>query len=90
MHETLSDNQFKAVSESECNIIHETLLQKNSAYIPENVIIELKGDEHKEPSVTGKLTSYFNGFECSRNLLDKLDVTYQREFMASPVREGYY
>ena len=52
--------------------------------------MELKDDEHKEPSVTGKVTSYFNIFECSRNLLDQLDVTYQRAFMASPVREGYY
>ena len=37
-----------------------------------------------------KGTSYFNIFECSRNILDLIDVTYQREFMASPVQEGYY
>ena len=43
-----------------------------------------------EPSVIEKGTSYFNIFECGRNLLDQLDVTYQRAFMASPVREGYY
>ena len=58
--------------------------------VPENVITELKDDEHKEPSVTGKATSYFNIFECGRNLLDQLEVTYQRAFMASPVREEYY
>ena len=40
--------------------------------------------------MTAKVTSYFNIFECGRNLLDQLDVTYQRAFMASPVREGYY
>ena len=34
--------------------------------------------------------SYFNIFEWSRNLLDQLDVTYQRAFMASPVQEGIY
>ena len=88
MHETLSENLSKDVSESECNIIHEILSQNNSADVPDNVITELKDDEHKEPSVTGKVTSYFNIFECGRNILDQLDVTYQQVFMASPVREG--
>ena len=40
--------------------------------------------------MTGKITSYFNIFECGINPFDQLDVTYQRAFMASPVREGYY
>ena len=44
----------------------------------------------KEPSVIEKGTSYFNIFECSRNILDQLDVTYQRLFMSSPVQEGLY
>ena len=78
------------VSESECNIVHKTLSQKNSSGVPANFITELKDDEHKEPSVTEKVTIYFNIFECDRNLLDQLDVTYQQAFMASPVREGYY
>ena len=77
MHETLLENQSKDVSKSECNIVHETLSQKNSADVPDNVITELKDDEHKEPSVTEKVTSHFNIFECGRNLLDQLDVTYQ-------------
>ena len=29
-------------------------------------------------------------FECGRNLLDQLDVTYQHAFMASPVQEVLY
>ena len=78
------------VSESECNIVHETLSQNNSSDVPNNVITELKDDEHKEPSVIRKGTSYFNIFECGRNILDQLDVTYQRAFMASPVQEGLY
>ena len=65
-------------------------MQNNSTDVPANVITELKEDEHKEPSVIQKGTSYFNIFECGRNLLDQLDVTYQRSFMASPVQEGYY
>ena len=38
VHKTLSDNQYKDVSESECNIVHETLSQNNSADVPDNVI----------------------------------------------------
>ena len=45
--------------------------------------MELKYDEHIEPSVRDKGSSYVNIFECSRNLLDQLDVTYQRAFTAS-------
>ena len=37
-----------------------------------------------------KGTSYFIIFECGRNLLYQLDVTYQRAFMATPIQEGYY
>ena len=61
-------------------------------------------DEDIEPSVIVKGASYFNIFECGRNLLDQLDVTYQRAFTASktssavptghyelsPAREKYY
>ena len=92
------------VSESECNIVNETLLKSNSSDVPTNLITELKYDEHIEPAVSDKGSSYFNIFECCRNLLDKLDVTYQRAFTASaatsavpkgfyqisPARERYY
>ena len=85
MHETLLENQSKDVIESECNIVHKTLLQNSSTYVPANDITELKDDEHKEPSMIGKGTSCFNIFKCGRNLLDQLDVRYQLAFMASPV-----
>ena len=81
VHKTLLENKSKDVRESECNIVHKTLLQNNSADVPDNLIIELKDDEHKEPSVTEKGTSYFNIFECGRNILDQLDITYQQGFM---------
>ena len=81
MLENLSESISKDVSESECNIVHKTLPQNSSADVPENVITELKDNEHKEPSVIGKVTSYFNIFNCGRNLLDQLDVTYQQTFM---------
>ena len=51
------------VSKSECNIVHETLSQNNSSDVPTNVITELKYDEHIEPSVSDKRSSYFNIFE---------------------------
>ena len=38
VQETLSDNLSMDVSESECNIAHETLSQNNSTDIPANVI----------------------------------------------------
>ena len=82
------------VSESECNIVNEILSQKNSSDVPTNVITELKYDEHIEPSVRDKGSSYFNIFECGRNLLDQLDVTYQCAFTASEtlsaIPAGYY
>ena len=84
MHETLSEDTSKDVRKSEGNIVNKTLLQNNSADVPENTIIELKYKEHKEPSVTHKETSYFKIFECGRNLLDQLDVTYKQVFMATP------
>ena len=40
--------------------------------------------------MTDKGSSYSNIFECGRNLLDQLDVTYQRAFTASPVQQGLY
>ena len=83
MHETLSENNSTDVSEPERNIVNETLSQKNSADVTENTIKELEDEEHKEPSVTQKVTSYFNIFECGRNILDQLGVTYQRAFMAT-------
>ena len=50
------------VSESECNIVNETLPQNNLSDVPTNVITELKYNEHIEPSVIVKEASYFNIF----------------------------
>ena len=56
-------------SESECNIV--------------NATTELNYDEHIKPSANVTEASYFNIFKCGRNILDKLDVTYQSAFAAS-------
>ena len=39
--------------------------------------------------MTHKVKIYFNIFECRRNLLDRLDVTYQRAFIATTAENGY-
>ena len=39
--------------------------------------------------MTQKVTIYFNIFKCESNLLDQLDVTYQRAFMAT-LEDEYY
>ena len=89
VHETLSENNYKDVSEPEHNIVNRNLSQNNSGDVSGNTITELKDEEHKEPSVTQKVTGYFNIFECGRNLLDQLDVTHQPAFMATPEDEYY-
>ena len=76
MHKTLLEYLSMDVSKSECNIVHETLAQNNSSDIMTNVNTELKYDEHIEPSVIDKGSSYFNIFECGRNLLDQLYVRH--------------
>ena len=71
VHKPVSENLSMDVSESEWNIANETLSQNNSSDVPNNVITELKYDEHIEPSVSDKGSSNFNIFECRRNLLDQ-------------------
>ena len=68
------------VSKSECNIVNETSSRSDSLDVPTNVTSELNYDNHIEPSANVKEASYFNIFECGRNLLDHLDVTSQRAF----------
>ena len=97
--EPSSENLIMDVSESECNIVDENLSQSDSS----NVTTELNYDDHIKPSANVKEASYFDIFECGRNIFDRLDVTYQRAFTASekpssvppaayisPLREKYW
>ena len=85
------EGHISRTSDTRTHYLTDLSMEKGTrADVPENVITELKEDEHKEPSVTVKVKSYFNIFESGRNLLDQFDVTYQWAFMESPVREGYY
>ena len=45
--------------------------------------------EYEESSVTHEVPSYFNIFDCGRNLLNRLDVKYERACMAT-TKEKYY
>ena len=58
--------------ESDCNIVKATT--------------SLNYDKHIQPSANVIEATYFNIFECGRNVLDKLDVTYQSAFAASKNR----
>ena len=60
VHKTLSKNKSKDVSKSARNIVHKTLSQNNSADESDNIITVLKDEEHEEPLVNEKLTSYFD------------------------------
>ena len=89
MHEGLLENCSTDVSESKQNIFNENLSRNNSADLSDYTIMELKDKEYKEPSVTKEVTSYFNIFDCGRNILDRLDVMYQQALMATP-KDKYY
>ena len=62
VHETFdepsSENLFMDVSESECNIVNETLSQSDSSDVPTNVITELNYDDNIEPSASFKEASF--------------------------------
>ena len=45
--------------------------------------------EYEEPSVTHEVLGYFNVLECGRNILNRLDMTYEQACMAT-LREKYY
>ena len=84
VHGSLSDNCSTDVSKSKRKIVNENFLQNNYANVSEYTITELKEKEYMESSVTKEETSYFNIFGYGRNLLDGLDVTYERACMANP------
>ena len=46
--------------------------------------------EYEESSVTDEVLSYLKIFECGGNILNRLDVTYERACMATPKRRIIY
>ena len=57
-HKPSSENLSMDVSESECNIVNETLSQSDSSDVPTNVITEFNYDEDLEHSMIVKGASY--------------------------------
>ena len=84
--EPSAENLIVEESKSECNIVNETSSKSDSS----NVTRELNYDDNIKTSANVKEANYFNIFECGRNLLDKLDVTYQRTFAASKKNRHQY
>ena len=94
MHKTLSHNCSVNKYGKKRSIVNKTLSQNYSADvekicstekdISEYNITEQKDAEYEESSVTMDVPSYFNIFECGRNILDRLGVTYERACMATP------
>ena len=44
--------------------------------------------EYEEPLVTYGVQSYLNILKCGRNLLKRLDVTYERACMVTPKKNN--
>ena len=99
VHEILPQNCFVNEDKSKQSIVNETLSQNYYADvdklcsteidISEHTITEQKDADYEEYSVTKEVPSYFNIFECGRNLLDRLDVTYEGACMAAQ-KDKYY
>ena len=100
VHKTLSHNCSTDESESKQSIVNETLSQNYSADvdgicsteidISEYTITEKKDAEYEEYSVTKEVPIYFSIFEFGRNILDRLEVTYEQVCMATNKRQMIY
>ena len=85
--------------ESKLIIVHNTLSQNYSEDVDkkcstemeksEYTITEQKYEGYKESTVTKEVPSYLNIFECGRNILGRLDVTYERACMATQKYKYY-
>ena len=99
VHKGLSQSCSTNEDESKQSIVNKTLshnycadvdkLCSTEKDISECTITEQKDAEYEESSVTKEVLSYFNIFGCGRNLLDRLDVTYERACMSTPKNKYY-
>ena len=99
VHKGLSQSCSTNEDESKQSIVNKTLSHKYCADvdklcstekdISECTITEQKEEKYKESKGTKEVPIYFNIFECGRNILDRLDVTYEQAFMVTP-KDKYY
>ena len=78
---------------SKCIIVDECSTKENESGCVHKNINKQKGTnneaEYEEYSVTDKLPSYFKIFECGKNLLRRIDLTYERVCVFTQ-KEKYY
>ena len=97
MHKTLSHSCSTDEDESKVIIVNKNLLQSCST--EEDKLCSTE-EEKSECTITEQkdanseviynMPNYFNVFnifKCGRNLLDRLDVSYKRSYMATPKEE---
>ena len=94
VHKHLSQNCSTDKDESKCSIVNKTLSQNCSADKEkvssteedksECTITEQRGVKNEVTYDVPDYFNVFNVFECGRKLLDKLDVSYERAYMATP------
>ena len=94
MHETLSQSFFMDEDESKHSIVNKTLLQNCSTgdneicstkeYKSEFTVTEQKGAKNEVTYDVLDCFNIFNVFKCGSKILYRIDVSYEREYMATP------
>ena len=91
--ETLSQIYSTDKDESKVIIVNKCSTQEDkSKFVQKNINKQEDANndtEYEEYSVTDEVLIYFNMFKCGRNILNGLDVTYERACMAT-TKEKYY
>ena len=67
-----------SMDEDKQECVHKNIIKQKDANIEA---------EYEKTSVIDEVPTYFNIFECGRNILNRLDVTYERACMATPKEE---
>ena len=96
MHKTLLQSCYTDEDESKRISINETLLQncsteKDQLFSTEEDKSEFTITKQKDANneVTYDVTNYFIAFkvfECGRRILERLDMSYERAYMATPIK----
>ena len=86
--ENLSQIYFTEEDKSTCIIVNKCSKEEDESECVQKNINKQKNikneAEYEVYSVTYEVLGYFNIFECGMNLLNRLDVTYERACMATP------
>ena len=87
VEKTISQICYTDKDESKIIIVDEfSTKEDESEWVHKNIHkqkYENNEEEYEEYSVTYEVTSYFNIFECGKNILNRIDVTYEQACMAT-------